>query len=266
MMNRIIFIFISIVSALSLFQCSPAGGNATGTEYMPDMVHSVAYEPNVNSYYYYHTWGTSAEIAKLSAPRFPVKGSIARGGISISDSAHAAMYTGSLSSNAIHTPVNGSVNYYYGNTEEERLRASREITTNKVKLTTAGLNEGKLLYNIYCGICHGEKGDGAGYLVRDDGGKYPAQPANFLKDEFIAASEGRFYHGIMYGKNMMGAYADKLSYNERWNVIHYIRSLQAASKNLKYSESENTFSGSQAVLDAAKLAAAATAPVVNVKK
>ena len=157
---------------------------------MPDMVHSVAYEPNVNSYYYYHTWGTSAEIAKLSAPRFPVKGSIARGGISISDSAHAAMYTGSLSSNAIHTPVNGSVNYYYGNTEEERLRASREITTNKVKLTTAGLNEGKLLYNIYCGICHGEKGDGAGYLVRDDGGKYPAQPANFLKDEFIAASEG----------------------------------------------------------------------------
>lgn len=73
MMNRIIFIFISIVSALSLFQCSPAGGNATGTEYMPDMVHSVAYEPNVNSYYYYHTWGTSAEIAKLSAPRFPVK-------------------------------------------------------------------------------------------------------------------------------------------------------------------------------------------------
>lgn len=63
----------------------------------------------------------------------------------------------------------------------------------------------------------------------------------------------------------MGAYADKLSYNERWNVIHYIRSLQAASKNLKYSESENTFSGSQAVLDAAKLAAAATAPVVNVK-
>ena len=32
----------------------------------------------------------------------------------------------------------------------------------------------------------------------------------------------------------------KLSYKERWEVIHYIRSLQAASKNLVYSEKANT--------------------------
>lgn len=38
----------------------------------------------------------------------------------------------------------------------------------------------------------------------------------------------------------MGGYGDKLSYKERWNVIHYIRSLQAASKKLEYSEKANT--------------------------
>jgi hypothetical protein len=65
----------------------------------------------------------------------------------------------------------------------------------------------------------------------------------------------------MYGKNVMGSYADKLSYDERWNVIHYIRSLQANSKNLKYNDKENTFSNSQAVTDARKASAALTATV-----
>jgi cytochrome c len=141
-------------------------------------------------------------------------------------------------------------------TPEDRIRAGKEITNNPFNITKSGLEKGKLNYDIYCGICHGAKGDGAGYLVRDDGGVYPAQPANFLKDEFIASSEGRFYHAIMYGLNVMGGYSDKLSYEERWDVIHYIRSLQAASKNLKYSESENSFTGSQAIADAKKASAA----------
>jgi hypothetical protein len=44
----------------------------------------------------------------------------------------------------------------------------------------------------------------------------------------------------MYGKNVMGAYKDKLSYKERWDVIHFIRSLQAEEKELAYSPQENT--------------------------
>ncbi|HQV96680.1 MAG TPA: cytochrome c, partial [Saprospiraceae bacterium] len=53
-----------------------------------------------------------------------------------------------------------------------------------------------------------------------------------------------FYHTIMHGRNLMGSYSDKLSYNERWNVIHYIRSLQAGIKKLEYSESANTLNSS----------------------
>jgi hypothetical protein len=44
----------------------------------------------------------------------------------------------------------------------------------------------------------------------------------------------------MYGKNAMGAYKDKISYEERWQVIHYIRSLQAKALKLAYNEFENT--------------------------
>ena len=130
-------------------------------------------------------------------------------------------------------PVNGHVPYYYEDTEEERTRAMTEITTNPVPYTAADMAKSKELYEIYCGICHGDKGDGGGYLVRD-GGVYPAQPANFLLEEFVNASEGRYYHSIMYGKNVMGGYADKLSFEERWQVIHYIRSLQAAELGTTY--------------------------------
>ena len=143
---------------------------------------------------------------------------------------------------------NGSVPYYYKDTEEERARATKEITQNPFPITEASLEHGKNLYMIYCGICHGDKGDGQGYLVREENpakgivaGIYPAAPANFLLDTFVHSSAGRIYHSIMYGKNVMGSYADKLSYKERWEVIHYIRSMQAATKKAEYSASANTF-------------------------
>ncbi len=99
------------------------------------------------------------------------------------------------------------------------------------------------MYNIFCGICHGESGNGLGYLADPDANpqsKYPVVPANFLNDEFLAASNGRYYHAIMYGKNVMGAYKDKMSYEERWQVIHYIRALQAKEKKLAYGPEVNT--------------------------
>ena len=38
----------------------------------------------------------------------------------------------------------------------------------------------------------------------------------------------------------MGGYADKLSYEERWQVIHYIRSLQADTYDKEYNQYVNT--------------------------
>jgi len=57
---------------------------------------------------------------------------------------------------------------------------------------------------------------------------------------FTEASNGRYYHAIMYGKNKMGAYKDKIGYEERWQVIHYIRSLQAKELKKEYNQIVNT--------------------------
>jgi len=206
---------------LTLQSCQQPGGNSTGSEYMPDMAHSVAYEANYYSYYYNNRWGGEADYYHYAKPRHPVAGTIPRGGAKSDDS-------------------QGSVPYHYGNTEEERTRATNEIIQNPLHITDAGLQQGKDLYNIYCGICHGDNADGLGYIVREDGGKYPVQPAILNSDEFKAASNGRYYHAIMHGKNLMGAYRDKLNYEERWNVIHYIRSLHAKEAGLVYTQYENT--------------------------
>jgi mono/diheme cytochrome c family protein len=240
-MKKAGFILAFVLVVIFFNACQQPGGNVTGSEFMPDMAHSIAYEANTYSYYYNNTWGSKEEYHKYAQPRLPVSGTIARG------YAGEVATDGSSSPNAIPIRANGNVPYNYGNTEEERLRAMTEIIENPYPISDEGLEEGKALYIIYCAICHGDNGDGAGYLVREadpakgvTAGVYPVQPAILINDEFTAASNGRYYHAIMHGRNLMGAYADKLSYEERWQVIHYVRSLQAKNLKLSYNEMENT--------------------------
>jgi mono/diheme cytochrome c family protein len=233
-------IFI-LIFALAIFASSCSSDpEVAGREYMPDMAHSIAYEANVYTNYYQNTWeeasvtiGSGKTLLELSSPRKPISGTIARGYAGGSQPAGAA-------DRGINVNPNGSVPYYYKDTEPERTRAMVEIVNNPYHITEAALVDGKNLYNIFCATCHGDKADGNGYLVRDDGGVYPAQPANLINEEFTAASNGRYYHALMHGKNVMGGYSDKVSYEERWNVIHYIRSLQAKETGTKYSHLRNT--------------------------
>ncbi len=245
-MKNIQFILLAICG-LVVFGCSPSGDNFQGNEYMPDMGHSVAYEANYYDYYRYNRWGSEDDYHKMAQPRKPVQGTIPRGyagaGASLSK---LAMLRGMNSLNAIAVPPNGNVPYYYEDTEPERTRAMNEIIENPFPITKAGLAEGKNLYDIFCGICHGAKGDGGGLIYDTDANplaKYPAAPANLISEEFVSATNGRYYHAIMHGKNVMGGYADKISYEERWQVIHYIRALQAKATDKEYSQTANTLGG-----------------------
>lgn len=222
-------VFFSVCVVLALASCQSPGKNKTGSEYMPDMGHSIAYEANVMTYYGLNTWGSKEEYHSFVQPRIPVEGTIARSRFYSEDG-----YS------KFRLPDVNSVPYHYEDTEEGRERAIREIIKSPYPITDSGLRKGKELYEIFCATCHGEKADGAGYLVRDDGGKYPVAPANLLLDEHIESSNGRMYHAIMVGRNLMGAYKDKMNHEERWYVIQYIRSLQAASKGLIYSPTENS--------------------------
>ncbi len=220
-----------LLATLILNACQQPGKNSTGSEYMPDMAHSIAYEANYYNYYVNNTWGSEEEYYSYAKPKDPVLHTVPRGSYEA---------TAGSSATGISIDESNSVPYEYADTEDDRSKAMENITTSPFPITEKSLSVGKELYAINCAICHGDKGDGAGYLVRDDGGKYPVQPANFLLDEFVNASNGRFYHAIIYGKNLMGGYSDKLNFSERWDVIQYIRSLQAGAAKKLYSPMENT--------------------------
>ncbi|TXF87555.1 cytochrome c [Neolewinella aurantiaca] len=247
---------LSLTLAVVLTACSYPDENFAGSEYMPDMAHSLAVEANTYNYYYYNTWDeeSTVELAKLVYPRTVPAGTVPRGyaGARAPKSIdEALMMRGSMvdanNMSAISVPTNGSVPYYYDNTPEGRLQAIAELQENPFPITEEGLARGRNLYNIFCGICHGMGGDGLGYLYDEEqnpNAKYPLAPANFMNDEFIAASNGRYYNAIMYGYNAMGAYADKINYEERWQVIHYIREMQAKKQEKEYSPMANTFNAS----------------------
>ncbi len=88
-------------------------------------------------------------------------------------------------------------------------------------MTGAELGEAGRLYNINCGICHGEKGQANGPLSAKIGAI-----ANLTLDQYKIMKDGTMFHSITYGKNNMGSYASQLSRKQRWMVIKYVRTLQ----------------------------------------
>jgi mono/diheme cytochrome c family protein len=116
--------------------------------------------------------------------------------------------------------------FEYGNSNEEFLRAKAELM-NPLDSTQVDLARGKELYDIYCGICHGNKGDGQGNLVKRE--KILGIPS--YADVGRAINEGSTYHTIYYGKNAMGSYANQLNEEERWQVVAYVLKLKSDLEN-----------------------------------
>jgi len=97
-------------------------------------------------------------------------------------------------------------------------------------MDAAEAKEAERLFLVNCGVCHGPKLDGNGPLYKDGNGPYAAKPANLSGSDakYVAMSEGTMFHSVTYGKNMMGSYASQVTPKQRWMIISYIKSKQAA--------------------------------------
>ena len=170
---------------------------------MPDMQYSQAYE----------TYTANPNFEDGRTARKPVEGTIPRG---------------ALSSNEENTDASRHNSYlhkrYYDNSPEGYELAGAELV-NPIELNDAILKSGKGLYTIYCAVCHGEKGDGRGSIVET--GAYPPVPAYEIL--LTNKPDGKLFHSITYGRNLMGSHSSQLSVEERWTVIHYIKDLTGIS-------------------------------------
>lgn len=91
------------------------------------------------------------------------------------------------------------------------------------------LRHGRDRYTIYCLPCHGANGDGQGMTAKYGMGAVAAN-GNYHSDRLRAMPEGEIFHVITSGRNTMLPYADKLTPEERWAVVAYVRALQRAQQ------------------------------------
>ncbi len=87
----------------------------------------------------------------------------------------------------------------------------------------------KILYDRFCLNCHGEKGDGQGFLYTSK--KYPLPPGNFTAERAMKKTDGQLFHNIRVGFGVMGAHGPQLSVDDTWQLVSYIRHLQEEVKH-----------------------------------
>lgn len=127
-------------------------------------------------------------------------------------------------------PVEGTVPfgfmpYSYPNTLEGYEAAGRELK-NPVTLSPKVLEEGKALFTTFCTPCHGLTGAGDGTIIQNQ--KFPPPPS--FQSQLKDLPEGKMFHSITYGKNLMGAHASQITTEERWKIIHHLQTLQKLQK------------------------------------
>ncbi len=133
------------------------------------------------------------------------------------------------------------------------------------KFSDKELEEGKRLFNIYCGICHGAELDGNGPLYAS--GKFASMPANLKSGAaYLTMPVGKMYYAIMYGKNMMGPYAAQLDVHQRWQVIAYIKKVQSENGGAPFTLGLNSSAADTAKAGNTTVAAANTQDTAKAKK
>ena len=190
-MNKKVKQIISIMTlfsavTLSFTSCKKHDANSPGVEYMPDMYRSPSLESNMA--YVSLTKGDT-----LQANRLPVAGTIARG----------------------YMP------YMYTNDTAGYGSAGRNLH-NPFPKNEINLQQGEVLYGKFCVHCHGAAGLGDGLV----GLKLPGAPPSYKGPVLMALPEGKMFHTITYGKNLMGSHASQLTVEERWKLVLYVQKLQ----------------------------------------
>lgn len=209
---------IGIAGIVLLAGCG-AGGNRQGTEYAPNMYHSVAYEPY-------------SQITDKDAGRWLTS-------IEYPDN-HAEFYNSNQfnpfhmnmrepAPNTVKRNAQGWLPYRLPN-DSTGLRMADRLK-NPLDSSAAVVGAGKALYEMYCDHCHGPKGEGNGKVaegVEVDGvkkGNYNGVP-NYKSDALRKITEGHIFHVITYGKNLMWPHGSQISPEDRWKIAKYVKTLQ----------------------------------------
>ena len=185
----------------ALSSCA-AKGDYPGTEYAPQMYHSVPYEG-------------LAQIKDKDA-----------GNLITSIEGPGEFYTSNPNNPNemnMREPVANTVprnkqGYLPYRLPQAELEAGALVVSPLDTANAQVLADGKLLFERFCEHCHGSKGQGDG-LVSE---KYPGI-ANLTGLAYAGISEGHIFHVITVGKGLMGAHGSQISAEDRWKIARYVK-------------------------------------------
>jgi len=106
------------------------------------------------------------------------------------------------------------------------------VEVNPLGVNADTLERGRERYTIYCAVCHGQAGDGGGIVTQ-----YSLITADLHQHRLVQAQDGYLFDVISNGFNAttnavgiaysrMPAYKSKISAEDRWAIIGYVRALQ----------------------------------------
>ncbi len=99
---------------------------------------------------------------------------------------------------------------------------ARELP-NPAPRTEAALAAGEAIYGARCASCHGDTGRGDGKATRF----IKPAPADISTAEARdRMTDGEIFYKITEGRKPMPGMARTLDDEERWQVVHYLRTLQ----------------------------------------
>ena len=215
-------LFVAFSAAVVLTSCG-AGGENQGTEYAPNMYHSVAYEPY-------------SQITDEDAGRWLTSIEYPDGHAEFYNSNKFNPYRMNMRESAPHTVARNKHGWLPYRLGKDSLAFAAANVKSPLDSTAAIIADGKVLYEPYCDHCHGPKGKGdgkvaAGGIKVEVNGEQKersiyAGVANLTSDQLKVVSEGHIFHVITMGKGLMWSHGSQISPEDRWKIAKYVKTLQ----------------------------------------
>jgi len=116
--------------------------------------------------------------------------------------------------------VAGSIILYA--TRDWNAPAAARNLQNPVSPTDDSITAGMMSYSTHCQSCHGERGDGKGERAE----KLSIAPSDFTDAHAMGElTDGELFWKISHGRRPMPGFQNKLTEQERWELVDYIRTL-----------------------------------------
>ena len=92
-------------------------------------------------------------------------------------------------------------------------------TNNPLTADATNLANGKIYYQYYCLMCHGEKGDGNGPV----GQSYVPIPTDLSSPKIKAMPDGELYKRMLFGVGHDPVLDQTVNPSHRWPIVLYLR-------------------------------------------